>query len=107
MVKEITPAEFIAKRAAGHSMTLVDVRDAWEIEIAPVPTPTLHIPMAQVADQLAQLDSKDDVVVICRSGGRSMAVARFLEQAGFGTVSNVSGGILAWSRDIDPSIRQY
>jgi rhodanese-related sulfurtransferase len=45
--------------------------------------------------------------VICRSGGRSLEVARFLSAHGFGSVFNLAGGILAWSRDIDPSIPQY
>jgi rhodanese-related sulfurtransferase len=45
--------------------------------------------------------------VICRSGGRSMQVAHFLEGQGFASLGNLSGGILAWSHDIDPSIPQY
>ncbi len=88
-------------------MTLLDVRENWEIEIAPVPSPTLHIPMSQVADRLAELDPAVETVVICRSGARSMEVARFLEHAGFSTVSNMTGGILAWAKDVDPTIKPY
>ncbi|MEA3196964.1 MAG: hypothetical protein QOF32_1016, partial [Gammaproteobacteria bacterium] len=46
-------------------------------------------------------------VVICRSGARSREVARFLATRGFVTVHNLAGGILAWSRDLDPRIPQY
>jgi rhodanese-related sulfurtransferase len=45
--------------------------------------------------------------VICRSGGRSMQVANFLSSKGFASVYNLSGGILAWSKDLDPRIPQY
>jgi rhodanese-related sulfurtransferase len=44
---------------------------------------------------------------MCRSGGRSLRVARFLEQQGFKSVANLSGGVLAWSREVDPSIPEY
>jgi len=88
-------------------MTLLDVREDWEIELAPVPSRIVHIPMGQIADRLNELDPDTATVVICRSGGRSMEVARFLSANGFKSVSNLAGGILAWSRDVDPEIPQY
>jgi rhodanese-related sulfurtransferase len=107
MVGELTPRQFLDRRSAGDAMTLIDVREDWETELSPVPSPHLHIPMGQIADRLAELDSKAPTVVICRSGGRSLEVARFLSARGFGSVFNLVGGILAWSRDIDPNIPQY
>jgi rhodanese-related sulfurtransferase len=107
MLQEITPQEFVARRAAGTPMTLLDVREDWEVQLAPVPSDLLHIPMGQVADRLGELDPKQETVVICRSGGRSMEVARFLTANGFASVFNLSGGILKWSRDLDPKIPQY
>jgi rhodanese-related sulfurtransferase len=88
-------------------MTLLDVRENWEVQLAPVPSPTLHIPMGQIADRLGELDPNAVTVVICRSGGRSLQVAHFLSARGFGTVFNLAGGILAWSSDVDPQIPQY
>jgi sulfur-carrier protein adenylyltransferase/sulfurtransferase len=44
--------------------------------------------------------------VLCRSGRRSMEVAKMLQQNGFQAI-NLAGGVLAWSRDIDPSIPTY
>jgi rhodanese-related sulfurtransferase len=107
MVKEITPGEFMQRRAAGSDMTLVDVREDWEVKLAPAPTEFVHIPMGQIADRLGELDPGKETVIICRSGGRSMQVARFLEQKSFGSIANLSGGILAWSRELDPSIPTY
>jgi rhodanese-related sulfurtransferase len=107
MLEEITPRQFLDRRAAGEALTLVDVREDWETQLAPVPSPHLHIPMGQIAQRLTELDPKAPTVVICRSGGRSSQVARFLATRGFGSVYNLAGGILAWSRDVDPKIPQY
>lgn len=107
MINELTPREFLDRREAGEDMTLLDVREDWEIALAPVPSKTVHIPMGEISDRLSELDPKKETVVICRSGGRSAQVAHFLERQGFGKVFNLSGGILAWSRVIDPRIPQY
>jgi rhodanese-related sulfurtransferase len=107
MIEELSPGGFLERRAQGTQMTLLDVRENWEIDLAPVPSPTVRIPMDQIVDRLHELDPNVPTVVICRSGGRSLQVARFLEGHGFAGVANLSGGILAWSRDIDPSIPQY
>jgi len=107
MVKEMTPGEFSQQRAAGADLTLLDVREDWETELAPVPSTVVHIPMAQVPDRLGELDPQRHIVVICKAGGRSMQVARFLESRGFGSVYNLTGGILAWSAELDPTIPRY
>jgi rhodanese-related sulfurtransferase len=106
-ILEMAPEEFLKRRAAGTSMTLLDVREAWETELAPVPDTVLHIPMGEVPDRLGELDPRQATVVICRSGGRSLQVAHFLTAQGFESVYNLAGGILAWSRDVDPRIPQY
>lgn len=107
MIKDMTPSEFLELRAAGRQLTLLDVREDWETQLAPVPTDIVHIPMGQIADRAAELDPSLETVVICRSGGRSLQVARFLSGHGFASVYNLTGGILAWSRDVDPRIPQY
>jgi rhodanese-related sulfurtransferase len=107
MIKDMTPREFLDRRAGGGEMTLLDVREDWETKLAPVPAEILHIPMGQIGDRVAEVDPKLPTVVICRSGGRSLEVARFLEARGFASVYNLTGGILAWSRDLDPRIPQY
>ena len=104
-IPEITPAEFIARRDRGDAMTLLDVREGWELDVASVPG-IVHIPMGEVADRVGEIDRAVEVVVLCRSGRRSMEVARYLQQNGFRTV-NLAGGILAWSRDVDATIPTY
>jgi rhodanese-related sulfurtransferase len=107
MVKELSPQEFLTRRAAGAKMTLLDVREDWETQLAPVPDEVVHIPMGQVVERLSELDPQRETVVICRSGGRSGQVAGYLAAQGFASVYNLAGGILAWSRDVDPRIPQY
>jgi rhodanese-related sulfurtransferase len=107
MVKELTPTEFLQRRQGGEVITLLDVREDWELGVAPVPSEIVHIPMGAIADRIKELDPNQETVVICRSGGRSGQVAHFLDRQGFKSVSNLSGGILAWSRELDPSIPQY
>jgi rhodanese-related sulfurtransferase len=107
MVKDINPREFMERRAAGVDMTLLDVREDWEVEKAPAPTQFVHIPMGELSARLAELDPRREIVVLCRSGGRSMQVAQYLDRQQFSAVSNVTGGILAWARDLDPTIPTY
>lgn len=104
-IPELTPAEYLARRERGDVLTLLDVREAWELGMASVPG-VLHIPMGEVAERLDELQREHEVVVMCRSGRRSLEVARYLQRNGF-EVSNLAGGILAWSRDVDATIPTY
>jgi rhodanese-related sulfurtransferase len=106
MVTEITAGELQQRRAAGNAPLVLDVRENWERAVASIPD-TLHIPMNEIPARLGELDAKAPIVVMCRSGGRSLQVAQFLARNGFGSVANLTGGILAWSRDVDSSVRAY
>ncbi len=106
MVIEMTPAELNARRAAGTGPLVLDVREGWELQVACIPD-VLHIPMNEIPGRLAELDKDREIVVLCRSGGRSMQVAQFLARNGFASVANLTGGILAWSREVDPSVATY
>lgn len=107
MVTGITPEEFLERRGHGEPIVLVDVREPWETEFAPVPCAHHRIPMGQIADRVGELDPKAVTVVICHAGVRSLAVAHFLERHGFATVLNLTGGIDAWSIRVDPSVPRY
>lgn len=104
-VLEITPSEFVARRDQGEPLTLLDVREPWELAVASVPG-VQHIPMAEVPRRLAEIDRTREVVVLCRSGRRSYDVAAYLKQNGFRAV-NLAGGILAWAREVDPGLVTY
>ena len=104
-IPEISPAEFLSRRQNGDDLTLLDVREAWELGIASVPD-VVHVPMGEIASRIGELDASKEIVVLCRSGKRSLEVAKYLHGNGFRAV-NLAGGILAWSRDVDATIPTY
>ncbi len=106
MLKEITPREFQTLAAQDSRVTLLDVREEWELARACVEG-ALHIPMGQIPDRLAELAAEEVIVVMCHHGGRSATVAGFLQRNGFGQVVNLAGGIDAWARDLDPNVPSY
>lgn len=78
---------------------LLDVREADEYAEVHAPNSTL-IPLGQLPQRLQELgaDKSRPVVLICRSGRRSAAALALLEVAGFSSLSNVEGGMLAWQK---------
>lgn len=106
MVDEVAPEQLKAEIDAGHRPQIVDVREDWELEISRLEG-VIHIPMAEIPTRLDELERDRPITVMCRSGGRSLRVAHYLEQNGFARVSNLTGGILAWGERIDPSLRPY
>jgi sulfur-carrier protein adenylyltransferase/sulfurtransferase len=104
-MQEITPNALEARLAAADPPLVLDVREPWERDIARLPG-TLDIPMNEVAARLPELPKDRDIVVMCRSGGRSSKVTEYLEQHGY-RAANLTGGILRWAQDIDPTLESY
>lgn len=105
-MKVLSPPEVKALIDASPDTVLLDVREPWEIETAHL-TGTVNIPMSLIPVRLSELDPGRTTVVVCHHGGRSAQVAMFLEHRGFRDVINLSGGIDAWSAQVDPSIPRY
>ena len=63
-----------------------------------------HIPMNEIQQRINELDTNKEIILQCKSGKRSAKVCEFLIQNNFSNVKNLYGGILAWSREIDPSV---
>jgi rhodanese-related sulfurtransferase len=87
-------------------VVLLDVREDEERAVASI-EPSLHIPMNTVPDHLVELPRDRRIVVYCHHGGRSYAVAGYLETEGFKDVTNLTGGIDEWSRLVDPKVPRY
>ena len=85
---------------------LLDVREPDEFETARIAGSTL-IPLGELADRISELPQNKKIAVHCKSGRRSARAVEELQQAGFSDVWNIEGGILAWSREIDPSVPEY
>ena len=108
VVPEITASELKGRLDAGEELVLLDVREAFEREIADLPEQgQRRIPVVEVGERFEELDPTESIVVYCRSGSRSAAVVRFLESRGFSRVLNLKGGVLAWRAEIDPTLRAY
>jgi adenylyltransferase/sulfurtransferase len=107
-VKEISASEVKARRDRGEPFLLLDVREPGEHETARIEGATL-IPLGELESRAGELaDWKDrPVVAHCHHGGRSAAACQILSRAGFTDVSNLVGGIEAWSLTVDPSVPRY
>ncbi|HNQ04913.1 MAG TPA: rhodanese-like domain-containing protein [Thiobacillaceae bacterium] len=85
---------------------LLDVREPWEFERCHIANASL-VPMRSLSARLAELDPERETVVICHHGVRSYHVTRFLEQNGFSNVINLTGGVDAWAKEVDPAMPLY
>jgi molybdopterin/thiamine biosynthesis adenylyltransferase/rhodanese-related sulfurtransferase len=104
-IPQMTVKELKRRLDAGDDFQLIDVREPYEFQIAQIGGKL--IPQNDVPNRLAEIDRNREVVVHCKSGGRSQRIAEFLKQAGYSNVSNVAGGITAWSDEVDPKVAKY
>ncbi len=103
---EISAVELKQKIDRGDKFVLLDVREPHEWQIAKIPGATF-IPLGDLPKRVNELDSAVEIVAQCRSGVRSGKACDFLRQAGFKKVLNMTGGILAWSDQVDPTVPKY
>lgn len=85
---------------------LIDVREPDEYETARIEGARL-IPMRQIPENISSLPKDKHLLIHCHHGGRSLRVTQYLRSQGFSAVTNVAGGIHAWSQRIDSSIPTY
>jgi len=108
-IGEIEPVELKARRERhdpNDKLAVLDVREPEEIAIAPFPDAT-QIPMGDIPSRITELDPDAEWVVVCHHGMRSAQVAMYLARMGFERVSNLNGGIEAWSLTADPATPRY
>jgi len=106
-IPQITAKELKQRIDNGDDIQIVDVREAHELALAKLPN-TIHIPVGQIVNRMSEIDPTKETIVHCKMGGRSAMAIAALKQAGFtGSLTNLSGGITAWSNDVDPSVPKY
>lgn len=105
---EISPAELKARLDNGERPFILDIRESHEIAICSLKN-SAHIPMGELPNRHSELaDHKaGEIVVYCRSGARSDRCAAFLRAQGYECVLNLTGGILRWADEVDPTIEKY
>jgi adenylyltransferase/sulfurtransferase len=105
-VPTMTVVDLKKKIDAHEKFVLLDVREKFEWDIGRIPGAIL-IPLGELPSRMSELDSADDIVLQCKTGGRSAKALKLLREAGFGKLTNLEGGITAWSEQIDPSVPKY
>lgn len=102
----ITPRELKSLLERGDRPYILDVRNPEEIAICRIAGSTV-IPLPELPGRLGELDRDRPMVVHCKSGVRSAKAIKLLEAEGFSRLTNLTGGILGWIKDVDPSMPTY
>ena len=81
---------------AGENLNIIDVREAWEHEEFNIKAQL--IPLGDLQGKVDDLESwlNEEVIVHCKSGGRSAAAVDFMTKQGFKNARNLVGGMVAW-----------
>lgn len=112
LAEPLTASEMISSRDLVQALNtsqpplLLDVRSEVELQISTLPN-AVHIPAEQLMERLGELDRSRAIVVFCRNGTRSRRALHQLKEAGWTQVQNLTGGINAWVRDVDPTLFEY
>jgi sulfur-carrier protein adenylyltransferase/sulfurtransferase len=103
---DMTVGELKARVDEGNAPVIVDVREPAEFDICRIPGARL-IPLGQLPARLGELDPTGEIVLHCKAGGRSARATALLRERGFTHARNLSGGILAWIDQVDPTQAKY
>lgn len=106
MNKKISATEAAKLRESDPDVVFLDVREHSELEICRIEG-ALHIPMGEIPDCADNLPRGHPIIVICHHGMRSAQVQRYLLARGFEEVINLTGGVHAWAKDVDPEMAKY
>jgi adenylyltransferase/sulfurtransferase len=104
-IPQITVKDLKRRIDAGEDLFILDVREPFEYQIANIGGKL--IPQGEVPQRLSEIDRNREIVVQCKSGGRSQRIAEYLHEVGYPKVINLAGGILAWSNEIDSTVSKY
>ena len=91
------------------NLLVIDCREPHEYDITHIVDRNFLYPRSQWQEMAKKLrgHEKDQIIVHCRSGARSLQVAQMLRHSGFDNAMSMAGGILLWNRDVNPGAPQY
>lgn len=105
VVPELDPADLRARLASDRPPFLLDVREPWEWQVGNLEAlGSRLVPLKELPARMGEVPDERPVVVVCRSGQRSLTAARQLLDGGFSEVYNLRGGLQAWARDVDADL---
>ncbi|HET9637218.1 MAG TPA: molybdopterin-synthase adenylyltransferase MoeB [Gemmatimonadaceae bacterium] len=105
-VREIQPMQLAERLASGEELEIIDVREPFEWELGHIPGARL-VPLNRIADEIPRLDKRRETILYCKVGARSRFAAEQLADAGLSEVRNLTGGILRWIDEVDPTMTRY
>ena len=103
---QATPSEVKERIDAGERVRIIDVREWDEYQMACIEQAELH-PMSEIQSWWQTLPRDEELVIMCHHGARSAQVCMALSRAGFRRLTNMTGGIDAWSREVDADVPRY
>jgi adenylyltransferase/sulfurtransferase len=106
VIAEIEPAQLASRLAAGDLPDIIDVREPYEWQINRIPG-ARHVPLDRIGAEIPRLDKRRETILYCKVGIRSLYAAQQLADAGISGVRNLSGGILRWIDEVDPTMPRY
>tara|TARA_Y100000590_G_scaffold434446_1_gene552645 strand:+ start:703 stop:1023 length:321 start_codon:yes stop_codon:yes gene_type:complete len=106
MIPEIDVKTLESKLKNKEKFILLDVRTDREYFLSSIEG-SLHMPMNTIAEKYTSLDQNSEIIVQCKSGVRSEKVCEFLLNNNYTNVKNLTGGIVEWAKQIDPTIIIY
>lgn len=104
-IEHISVQELKQCRDDNADIQIIDVRNPYEYDICHINGKL--IPLSELESRINEIDPTKMTILQCKSGGRSLKAAKLLKQHGFTKIKNLSGGILAWAREIDQSMSEY
>ena len=106
-MQAITATELKIRMDAGDNIQLIDVRQPDEHAFAQIDGAKL-IPLGDIVKRMDEIDPTRETVIHCKMGGRSAKAIEALQRAGFkGNLTNLKGGITAWSDEVDKNVPKY
>ncbi|NMO94694.1 rhodanese-like domain-containing protein [Paenibacillus lemnae] len=95
-ISQITPEQLKNRLESGESVYMIDVREDEEVAQGMIQG-AKHIPMGEIPARLQEIPTDQEVIMICRSGGRSQRVCEYLSLQGLDNMVNMQGGMLEWN----------
>lgn len=100
-IKEISTEQGFEK--SKKNILFIDVREDEEVLQVAYDVPNImHIPLSQIRERMLEIPKNQEIVIVCRSGGRSMQATTFLAEKGYDAI-NLQGGIIAWQQQGFPT----
>lgn len=104
--QQCSASELKEMLASDHPPCILDVREAWELEICRLQD-CIHIPLSELPRKIDELPRDQDIVVVCHHGVRSLQAAAIIRMQGLTRTINLRGGIHSWAEQIDPLMNKY